>query len=91
MDKIELKTECWDEGAPIGNGKIGSIVYGSNPIKITVDRTDLWDLRPNEVTLEKDLTTRISFVFRRAGYRKTGKNAKGCSKIFLWANRTPRR
>ena len=53
MDKIELKTERWDEGAPIGNGKIGSIVYGSNPIKITVDRTDLWDLRPNEVTLEK--------------------------------------
>ena len=53
MDKIELKSERWDEGAPLGNGKIGSIVYGSNPLKITVDRADLWDLRPNEVTLEK--------------------------------------
>lgn len=56
MDKIELKTERWDEGAPIGNGKIGSIVYGSDPLKITVDRTDLWDLRPNETTLEKGFT-----------------------------------
>lgn len=53
MDKRMIKTENWDEGLPLGNGKIGSLVYGSNPLKITVDRTDLWDLRPNEVTLEK--------------------------------------
>lgn len=48
-----IKTENWDEGLPLGNGNTGSLVYGSNPLKITVDRTDLWDLRPNEVTLEK--------------------------------------
>lgn len=42
----------WDEGLPLGNGFIGSIVYGGSPLKITVDRTDLWDLRPNETTLE---------------------------------------
>ena len=54
MDKRMIKTEKWDEGLPLGNGNIGSLVYGSNPLKITVDRTDLWDLRPNEVTLEKD-------------------------------------
>ena len=53
MDKRMIKTEKWDEGLPLGNGKTGSLVYGSNPLKITVDRTDLWDLRPNEVTLEK--------------------------------------
>ena len=46
-------TDNWDEGLPLGNGKTGSLVYGSNPLKITVDRTDLWDMRPNEVTLEK--------------------------------------
>lgn len=39
-------------GLPLGNGFIGSIVYGGSPLKITVDRTDLWDLRPNETTLE---------------------------------------
>ena len=46
-------TDRWDEGLPLGNGRTGSLVYGSKPLKITVDRTDLWDLRPNEVTLEK--------------------------------------
>lgn len=46
-------TDRWDEGLPLGNGRTGSLVYGSKPLKITVDRTDLWDLRPNEVTREK--------------------------------------
>ncbi|MDY2714967.1 MAG: glycoside hydrolase N-terminal domain-containing protein, partial [Candidatus Borkfalkiaceae bacterium] len=53
---IKVKTERWDEGLPLGNGKTGSIVYGSSPLKITVDRTDLWDTRPNETTLEKGFT-----------------------------------
>ena len=56
MDKRITKTENWDEGLPLGNGKTGSIVYGSSPLKITVDRTDLWDTRPNETTLEKGFT-----------------------------------
>ena len=34
-----IKTENWDEGLPLGNGNTGSLVYGSNPLKITVDRT----------------------------------------------------
>lgn len=54
MDKITVKTEKWYEGLPLGNGLTGSLVYGGDPLKITVDRTDLWDLRPNETTLEKD-------------------------------------
>ena len=53
MDKRIIRTENWDEGLPLGNGFTGSIVYGGEPLKITVDRTDLWDLRPNETTLEK--------------------------------------
>lgn len=53
MAEIIVKTERWDEGLPLGNGKLGSIVYGSRPLKITVDRTDLWDLRPNKTTLEE--------------------------------------
>lgn len=53
-DEIRIKaTDNWDEGLPLGNGGTGSLVYGSKPLKITVDRTDLWDLRPNETTLEK--------------------------------------
>ena len=56
MDKRITKTENWDEGLPLGNGFTGSIVYGGTdgkPLKITIDRTDLWDLSPNETTLEK--------------------------------------
>ena len=53
-DLVNIRaTDRWDEGLPLGNGRTGSLVYGSKPLKITVDRTDLWDLRPNEVTLEK--------------------------------------
>ena len=53
MGKITTQTERWDEGLALGNGFTGSLVYGGNPLKITVDRTDLWDLRPNETTLEE--------------------------------------
>ncbi len=58
MAEIIAKTENWDEGLPLGNGYTGSIVYGSRPLKITVDRTDLWDLRANETTLEKGFNYR---------------------------------
>ena len=44
MDKRIIKIEKWDEGLPLGNGNTGSLVYDSNPLKITVDKTDLWDL-----------------------------------------------
>lgn len=54
-DEIRINaTDNWDEGLPLGNGGTGSLVYGLRPLKISVDRTDLWDLRPNETTLEKD-------------------------------------
>lgn len=36
----------WDEGLPLGNGILGALVWGDgNPLKISLDRTDLWDLR----------------------------------------------
>lgn len=37
----------WDEALPLGNGTIGALVWGDgDPLKISLDRTDLWDLRP---------------------------------------------
>lgn len=36
----------WDEALPLGNGILGGLVWGDgHPLKITLDRTDLWDLR----------------------------------------------
>jgi alpha-L-fucosidase 2 len=37
----------WDEAIPLGNGLLGALVWGDGaPLKISLDRTDLWDLRP---------------------------------------------
>ena len=37
----------WDEAHPLGNGLLGALVWGDgHPLKISLDRTDLWDLRP---------------------------------------------
>ncbi len=37
----------WDEAFPLGNGLLGALVWGDGqPLKISLDRTDLWDLRP---------------------------------------------
>ena len=37
----------WDEALPLGNGLMGVLVWGDgNPLKLSLDRADLWDLRP---------------------------------------------
>jgi len=39
--------EGWDEAIPLGNGALGALVWGDGqPIRISLDRADLWDLRP---------------------------------------------
>ena len=73
----------WDEGLPLGNGFIGSIVYGGSPLKITVDRTDLWDLRPNETTLESG--------FNFENLKRLAKSGKAEDWKFLWASLTLRK
>lgn len=57
LKKYEIKNLSavtrWDEALPLGNGKLGCLLYGDNPIKISVDRVDLWDTRPNPYTQEE--------------------------------------
>jgi len=39
--------QVWDEAMPLGNGLLGALVWGDGkPLRISLDRTDLWDLRP---------------------------------------------
>lgn len=73
MDKITLKSEVWYDGLPLGNGLTGSLVYGGNPLKITVDRADLWDLRPNETTLESGFNYENLIKLSSSGKRKDWK------------------
>ena len=46
----------WDEALPLGNGKLGCLIYGDGPIRFTLDRVDLWDTRPHPATQEKGFT-----------------------------------
>jgi len=41
----------WDEGLPLGNGLLGLLVWGNGrPLNLSVDRSDLWDNRPDPKT-----------------------------------------
>ena len=47
--RLQYKTPAttWDEAMPLGNGLLGALVWGDGaPLRISLDRTDLWDLRP---------------------------------------------
>lgn len=39
--------EKWDEGVPLGNGDIGALIWKKGEsVRFSLDRKDLWDLRP---------------------------------------------
>ncbi|MBN8589007.1 MAG: hypothetical protein J0L94_11885 [Rhodothermia bacterium] len=39
----------WDEGLPIGNAHLGALIWQKNEqLRLSLDRSDLWDLRPTE-------------------------------------------
>ena len=39
----------WDEGIPLGNATVGALVWqNGNKLRLSLDRTDLWDLRPSD-------------------------------------------
>jgi alpha-L-fucosidase 2 len=39
----------WDEAIPLGNGLVGALVWqNGRSLRISLDRADLWDLRPME-------------------------------------------
>ena len=42
----ELAT-TWDEGSPLGNGMLGALIWEKEgKLRFSLDRADLWDLRP---------------------------------------------
>lgn len=48
------KINNWDEGLPLGSGKLGCLIYGDDTLRFALDRVDLWDNRPTPATLEKE-------------------------------------
>jgi len=48
--RLDLKApiDKWDEAIPLGNGLTGGLLWGEgNEIRLSLDRGDLWDLRPH--------------------------------------------
>lgn len=48
--RLDLKApiDNWDEAIPLGNGLTGGLLWGEgNEIRLSLDRGDLWDLRPH--------------------------------------------
>lgn len=45
--KFNKLASTWDEAIPFGNGMLGALVWQKeNNLRISLDRADLWDLRP---------------------------------------------
>ncbi len=41
--------QTWDEALPLGNGMVGALVWRKDgKVRLSLDRADLWDLRPME-------------------------------------------
>ena len=54
---FQTPSDRWDEGLPLGNGGMGALLFGDgNPLRIALDRTDIWDNTPNPLTLREDFT-----------------------------------
>lgn len=44
---FETLAPSWDEGIPLGNGMVGALIWQKdNNLRLSLDRADLWDLRP---------------------------------------------
>lgn len=44
---FDTPVTVWDEALPLGNGMLGALLWGDGyPVRISLDRADLWDLRP---------------------------------------------
>lgn len=80
----------WDEAFPLGNGLMGALVWGDgNPLKISLDRADLWDLRPVPEFHFPEYTYQTMCQWKREGrwelleelYRQTYIRSSGPTKI----------
>ena len=47
--KFNELSKTWDEGIPLGNGMLGVLIWErEGKLRFSLDRADLWDLRPME-------------------------------------------
>ncbi len=67
----------WDEALPLGNGKLGCLVYGTDELFLALDRVDLWDNTPCPATLDKDFNYRTMVELVKSGRDEDWKRYQG--------------
>ncbi len=65
--QFDEEIERWDEGIPLGGGNLGCLVYGRDPLRIHLDRIDLWDERECPETKEQGFNYRNLVRLIRSG------------------------
>ncbi len=59
-DKFDLHfrggIDAWERALPLGNGRLGALVYGGETLRIALDRNGLWDNRRTLFYGENNLT-----------------------------------
>lgn len=64
-------SESWDEGLPLGNGMIGCLVWEKDgKLRLSLDRADLWDLRPMKGLDRKEF--RYSWIIEQVRKQEYG-------------------
>lgn len=47
--KFDKMPTVWDEAMPLGNATVGALIWNrQDTLRMSLDRVDLWDLRPND-------------------------------------------
>jgi alpha-L-fucosidase 2 len=54
--------KSWDESIPLGNGMLGALIWQKdNRLRFSLDRADLWDLRPIKEFQKKEFSCQYVF------------------------------
>jgi len=60
--------EKWDEAVALGNGILGGLLWGAgNEIRLSLDRGDLWDLRPHPAYVRSGFSYKKVVELAQAG------------------------
>jgi hypothetical protein len=50
--------KSWDEAIPLGNGMLGALIWEKDhKLRMSLDRADLWDMRPMNGLHRKEFLT----------------------------------
>ena len=75
--QFPVLASSWDEGIPLGNGMLGALIWQKEGhLRFSLDRADLWDLRPMENF------TKPEFSFKWVQQQVKDSNYKAVQNLF---------